>query len=294
MTAPGTPSCRGWPRAATSGFVCSGSLRWHVQQLGRGPVALLLHGTGASTHSWAGLAPLLAEFSAVLAVDLPGHGATDLAPGSGMSLPGMARGVADLLATLEVTPELCIGHSAGAAILARMCLDGAIQPAALVSVNGALLPLPGLPGKVFPGAARLLAALPTVPRLVSRHGAQRMVIEQLIRQTGSTLDGAALEHYRTLVGSPEHINGAIQMMANWDLASLERELKSLPVPLHLIACRNDRAVAYTEATRIKVQLPHARLQVVPDLGHLGHEENPSLFADMIREVAAEAGLVGEA
>ena len=265
-------------------------MSWHVQQMGEGPVALLLHGTGASSHSWAGLAPLLAEAFRVVAIDLPGHGYTELAGGDGMSLPGMAGGIAGLLENLGVEPDLCIGHSAGAAVLARMCLDETVRPAALVSINGALLPLPGLQGKVFPGAAKVLASLPRLPGLVSRHGAQRVLIDQLVRQTGSTLDGVALEHYRTLVGSPGHINGALQMMAHWHLESLERELKSLTVPLYLFACRNDRAVAYTEATRIKVQLPDAHLRVVPGLGHLGHEENPSLFADMIVSVAAELAL----
>lgn len=284
----------GWPHRSSSRFVRSGGMRWHVQQMGDGPLILLLHGTGASTHSWAGLAPLLAESCSVLAVDLPGHGYTDLAAGHGMSLPGMAQGIAALLDEMGMAPALSVGHSAGAAILVRMCLDDAIQPAALISLNGALLPLPGLSGRLFPGAAKLLAALPPVPRLLAQHGAQRMFVEQLIRQTGSTLDSTALDHYRTLVGSPEHINGSMQMMANWNLQSLERELPDLRVPLYLLACRNDRAIAYTEATRIKVQMPDAKLQVLPDLGHLGHEEDPELFATLIKSIASEVGLPGAA
>jgi magnesium chelatase accessory protein len=282
-----------WPHRAASEFVNSGGLRWHVQRMGAGPLILLVHGTGASTHSWAGLAPLLAGFASVLAVDLPGHGYTDLAPGRAMSLPGMAQRVAGLLDDLEVAPALVVGHSAGAAILVRMCLDGTIEPAALVSVNGALLPLPGLSGRVFPGAARVLASLPQLPRLLAQHAAQRVFVDQLIRQTGSSLDRTGLDHYRTLVGSPRHVNGAIQMMANWNLDSLERELPGLQVPLYLVACRNDRAVAFTEATRIKVQMPGAHLQVLPELGHLGHEEEPGVFAELIREIAADHGLVAD-
>ncbi len=280
----------GWPHRSSSRFEHSGGMRWHVQQMGSGPLVLLLHGTGASTHSWAGLAPLLADFCTVLAVDLPGHGYTDLAVGRGMSLPGMARELAALLDEMGMVPDLTVGHSAGAAILVRMCLDDAIQPAALISLNGALLPLPGLSGRVFPGAAKLLAAIPPVPRLLAQHGAQRLFVEQLIRQTGSTLDSTALDHYRTLVGSPEHINGTMQMMANWNLESLERELPGLQVPLYLLACRNDKAIAYTEATRIKVQMPDASLQVLSDLGHLGHEEDPALFAKLINSIAIEVGL----
>jgi len=38
---------RDWPNRAFSRFIEAGGLRWHVQVMGQGPVALLLHGTGA-------------------------------------------------------------------------------------------------------------------------------------------------------------------------------------------------------------------------------------------------------
>ena len=67
-----------WPHAAHSRFVEVAGQRWHVQLLpgpaADAPVVLLVHGTGASTHSWRALMPLLARRAAVLAVDLPGHG----------------------------------------------------------------------------------------------------------------------------------------------------------------------------------------------------------------------------
>lgn len=48
---------RDWPNRAASRFVEVGGIHWHVQQLGQGPVLLLLHGTGAATHSWRDIAP---------------------------------------------------------------------------------------------------------------------------------------------------------------------------------------------------------------------------------------------
>ena len=44
--------------------------------MGQGPVVLLIHGTGAASHSWRGLAPLLASDFTLIAPDLPGHGFT--------------------------------------------------------------------------------------------------------------------------------------------------------------------------------------------------------------------------
>src|SRR4051812_11686088 len=134
---------RDWPHREASRFIEAARLRWHVQIMGQGPVALLLHGTGASTHSFRDLAPLLARRFTVVAPDLPGHGFTATPETSaGFTLPQVAAGVAVLLATLGMRPIIAVGHSAGAAIAIRMALDGLIEPAAIVSVNGALLPYP--------------------------------------------------------------------------------------------------------------------------------------------------------
>jgi len=51
---------RDWPNRAASRFVQASGLRWHVQVMGEGPTVLMLHGSGAATHSWRDLAPLLA------------------------------------------------------------------------------------------------------------------------------------------------------------------------------------------------------------------------------------------
>ena len=89
---------RDWPHRQASRFVEAGGLKWHVQIMGAGPPLLLVHGTGASTHSWRDLMPLLAERYRVVAPDLPGHGFTQMpASSEGLSLPGMAAGVASLL-----------------------------------------------------------------------------------------------------------------------------------------------------------------------------------------------------
>ena len=54
-----------WPHRESSRFVSSGARRWFVQQWPapspKAPQLLLLHGTGASSHSWRSLAPLLAQ-----------------------------------------------------------------------------------------------------------------------------------------------------------------------------------------------------------------------------------------
>jgi magnesium chelatase accessory protein len=282
---------RDWPNREASRFVEAGGLRWHVQRMGDGPVALLAHGTGAATHSWRDFAPLLARKGfAVVAPDLPGHGFTGMPPvPEGLSLPGMAEGMAALLKALGGPgPAVAVGHSAGAAVLARMCLDGRIAPRVLVSLNGALLPLGGLPGQVFAPLARVLAWTGLVPGLFARHAGDRAVVERLLRDTGSTLDPAGVEFYARLARNPGHVAGAFGMMANWDLRPLERDLPRLRTPLVLVAGRNDRTIAPAEARRVRALLPAADLVYLRGLGHLAHEERPEEVAEMVVRLARAA------
>jgi magnesium chelatase accessory protein len=224
----------------------------------------------------------------LLAIDLPGHGFTDLADGDGMSLPGMAARVGGLLHSLDYAPDLVVGHSAGAAVLARMCLDDLIAPDSLVSINGALLALPGLTGAFFSVSARMLAAIPAVPSWVSSVGGRRAFTRRLIHGTGSTLPGPDIECYRYLVGNPEHVAAALKMMANWNLESLQADLPALQLPVHLLACEEDRTVPCDHAARLCELLPRAQVTLLPGLGHLGHEEDPAAVARALRELAGPA------
>jgi magnesium chelatase accessory protein len=283
---------RDWPNREASRFVRAAGLRWHVQRLGSGPVALLVHGTGAATHSWRGLAPLLARHFTVVAPDLPGHGFTGAPPPGRMSLPGMAEALTALLRALDLEPALAVGHSAGAAVLARMVLDGAIIPRALVSLNGALLPLRGVPGRVFSPMAKLLAATPLVPRVFAWRAGDRAAVERLIRSTGSALDPAGTDYYARLVRSAGHVGATLEMMANWDLEPLERDLPRLEVPLTLVVGGNDRTVRPSEARRVKALVASADIVTLPGLGHLAHEERPEKVAELIVKLAGKAGVPG--
>jgi magnesium chelatase accessory protein len=280
-----------WPNRGASGFVVSSGLRWHVQKMGEGPVLLLLHGTGSATHTWRDLAPLLAGRFTVVAPDLPGHGFSAALDAKRLSLSGMAAAVGDLLQTLELTPSLVVGHSAGAAVLARMTLDGHIEPARIVCLNGALLPLRGLAAPFYAPLAKLLAVNPLVPRLFARGAARPSAVDRLIRNTGSSLDATGRDLYGRLLRSPTHLAGALGMMANWDLATLERDLPRLGSPLFLVACGDDGAIPAADAFRVRDAVPGAEVTYMRKLGHLGHEEQPQVFADLVVRAAVVAGIL---
>jgi magnesium chelatase accessory protein len=282
-----------WPNREASTFPEAGGLRWHVQIMGDGPPLLLLHGTGAATHSWRALGPLLAQDFMVVAPDLPGHGFTS--PMSGLAtLPAMAEAVARLAERLGVQPALVIGHSAGAAIGARMALDGHAAPRALVALNGALLPFPGLAQELFPGLAKLLFLNPLTPRFFAlQAGLTRDIGRFLTRATGSRIDAQGLALYRRLFARPGHVAGALEMMASWDLVALKRDLPQLAVPLTLVAGSNDLAIPASTSREVARLVGAAEVHILSGRGHLAHEEAPEETAALIRAAAARVGLARE-
>ncbi len=269
-------------------MIRAAGLRWQVQVMGTGPALLLVHGTGASSHSWRGVMPFLAEHYTVVAPDLPGHGGTEAPAAARLSLPGMARSLAGLLQVMNLSPARVAGHSAGAAILARMALDQQIAPDRLISFNGAFLPLQGMAGQVFSPLARVMVGLPGLPQLFAWRAGKAGVVERLLDATGSQLDPAGVAEYRKLVANPRHAAAALSMMAHWDLVPLVRDLPGLKTPLLLVTGTADRTVPPSQSERVRDMVPGARYVTMPDLGHLAHEERPAAAAALMLHAPALA------
>ena len=274
-----------WPNRQYSRFVEAAGLRWHVQIAGQGPVLLLVHGTGASTHSWRALIPMLAEHFTVVAPDLPGHAFTRGASSRHLSLPGMAAALVGLLGALDYRPRLVVGHSAGAAVLVRMCTDRRIEPAGLISINGALLPIGGLAGRVFSPLAKILASGSALPRLFAWWASDAETVRRVIRQTGSKLDAEGLAFYTRLARDPAHTAGALGMMANWDLEPIGADLPRLPVPLVLVVGTSDGSVPPEDAAQVRRRCPSAIVERLRGLGHLAHEEKPDEVTQLVLRYA---------
>ena len=280
-----------WPLHEASRFIEAGGLTWHVQVMGKpvgsAPCVLLVHGTGASTHSWSRLAPLLADHFTIVIPDLPGHAFTSTpVEGQGLSLSGMSSALSALMKAMALLPSLVVGHSAGAAVLMRMALDGGIAPKLLISLNGALLPLQGWAGQLFSPLAKLVVLNPFTPRLFAWRAADKGAVERVLRGTGSQIDAAGLELYRRLFRSPAHIAGTLGMMARWELEPLKRDMPQLKMPLLLVACGADQAIAPETAFKVRDLVPGSSVEYLRGLGHLAHEEQPELFAKIIFEAAA--------
>jgi magnesium chelatase accessory protein len=277
-----------WPHAERSTVVAAGGLDWHVQRWSSGPrkpVALLLHGTGAATHSWRTLAPLLAARFDVIAPDLPGHAFTRTPRAQSLSLPGVAQAIAALLQALQVRPHWVIGHSAGAAIALRMGLDGLTDAAQTVSIAGAILPLQGPVGRMFLPLARLLVVNPFVPPAFALATRMPSVAQRLLDSTGSRVDELGRRCYAHLMADAAHAAGALKLMASWDLQPLADALPQWRAPLLLVAGAGDRTLPATHSQRVQQAVgASARCVVLPTLGHLAHEEDAQAVLDALPPV----------
>ncbi len=285
---------RDWPNRAASRFIEAGGLRWHYQQFepqdSAAPLALLLHGTGSSTHSSRDVAPALGRRWRVIAPDLPGHAFTTMpSSSSAQSLPGMARNVGAFVKALGVAPTIIVGHSAGAAVAARMVLDGLATPSALVSLNGAFVGFGGLAGAIFSPLAKLLAAGSLTARFFASQARDPAVVQKLLRGTGSVLDATGTRLYARLIQSPGHVQAALAMMAHWDLDALDRELPRLSLPVWLVAAENDLTVPAAQTVHVASRLRDARRVLWPVLGHLAHEESPAQCVALLDEVLKRVG-----
>ncbi|MET4128291.1 alpha/beta fold hydrolase BchO [Roseovarius sp. MBR-6] len=277
----------GWPLSHLSRRVASRPHRWHVQEAGTGPTLLLLHGAGASTHSFRALIPALAEDHHVVALDLPGHGFTALGTRARSGLPAMAEDIAVLCRSEGWQPDTVIGHSAGAAIALQMARMSQSPPPRIIGLNAALNRFEGVAGWLFPVLAKFLALNPLTSLAFSAGGNRMARARRLIESTGSHLDEAGLALYARLIGDRTHVEGALQMMARWDVSGLDAALPEIATPCLLITGENDRAVPPDVSDRASARLPDARHRTLAGLGHLAHEESPAAILELIRPFCAE-------
>lgn len=277
-----------WPMADLSRQVLCRPHRWHIQSDGTGPTALLVHGAGGATQSFRHLFPLLTHHFHVVAVDLPGQGYTQLGARHRCGLDDMAEDLLALIRQEGLSPDVIIGHSAGAAIALRLVELGLRPDHGVVAVNAALGNFKGVAGWLFPAMAKVLAITPFSAEFFCASTTPSSV-RSLIRGTGSQLDEGGYDLYLRLARDPGHVGATLAMMAQWELDPLLARLDQITTPVTLITGDDDTAVPPSTSTDAAAQLPHADIIRLPALGHLAHEEDASQIATLILNATGRQG-----
>jgi len=275
-----------WPLHDLSRRIAHRSHQWHVQETGQGPTILLLHGAGSTTHTWRDMLPRLADAYHVVALDLPGQGFTRAGANTRFGLQAMTEDISALCTAQGWRPYAVIGHSAGAAIALNLAgranpIPG--EPPKIVGINAALGHFEGIAAWLFPLFAKILAFNPLSSYAFTIGGPQNARARRLIESTGSTLPQESIALYARLLADRSHVDGTLQMMAQWNINPLLENMSGIAAQCLLLTGENDTAVAPKVSHAARRSLPNAELVSLPRLGHLAHEEDPeTVFRQIAR------------
>lgn len=267
-----------WPLSDLSRRIRNRPHDWHVQEAGTGETVLLLHGAGGSSHSWRDMILPIAETFHVVALDLPGQGFSRAGNKRRLGLPAMTEDIGALCAAQGWRPRAIIGHSAGAAIalcLARRMTRPDGRPTDVIGLNAALDRFEGVAGWLFPVLAKILALNPLTSTFFTLGGDPKARARRLIQGTGSEIDDRGLDCYARLITDRQHVDATLQMMAQWDIASLLDHLPDIRARCLLITGAGDTAVSPDVSARAAARLATCDTFRMEGAGHLAHEEYPA-------------------
>ncbi len=274
-----------WPLNHLSRRITHRSHRWHVQEAGAGDTALLLHGAGASTHTWRDIIPILAQSYHVIAPDLPGQGFTQVTSRGRHGLQAMAQDIRALCMAENWEPSVIIGHSAGAAIaleLSRLAEEQSDAPPNVIGINAALERFDGIAGWLFPLLAKFLALNPLSSYHFATGRNSRARARRLIERTGSRLNDDGIDYYARLISDRDHVEGALQMMAQWQIDGLLDRLNNLEARCLFIVGDQDGAVKPETSENAAAKIARAEVKHFADLGHVAHEERPEELIETVK------------
>ena len=278
-----------WPHHDLSKFIDSRPHLWHIQDTKNEqidscklPVLLLIHGAGASTHSWRLVLTKMKNSFRVILVDLPGHGFTKLGTKSRSSLEFITKDLAYMLDELRIHPNLIVGHSAGSAIAINLALKARSKIDCILCLNGALGNFPGFAGVLYPFLAKILAMSPfTVPLFTSLYSSRDQV-EKFLGMTGSKISAEGIDYYKRLISDKKHVEGTLAMMSQWNLNKLTLEWRNLKVPVCFLMGEKDGIVQNSASIKASNEIKYSEVQINANHGHLMHEEDPVLISNQIK------------
>ncbi|MFG2874043.1 alpha/beta fold hydrolase [Streptomyces sp. NPDC048337] len=264
------------PRTATVAY----------ERKGAGEPLLLLHGIGHHLQAWHPVTDILAAEYDVIAVDLPGFGASEPLPeGVPYGLGTVAPALGALCTALGVGRPHVAGNSLGGLLALEMGRGGLVRSVTALSPAG------------FWTEGERRYAFATL--LAMRAGAKALPRRAVDRLSRSAVGRTALTG--TIYARPARRSPAAvvaETLALRDATGFEETLAAggsvrftddVPgLPVTIAWGTRDRLLLRRQGVRAKHTLPGARLIRLPGCGHVPMNDDPALVARVILDTARSA------
>ena len=273
-------------------------LRWvriqdrfvNVIDVGRGPVVIFVHGLSGCWQNWLETIPELARDHRVIAIDLPGFGASQM-PEEAISIPGYARMLDDLFDALAMDSATVVGNSMGGFVAADFAIRFPERVERLVLVASAGLSMElmlnernhGLRARIenllFFGLGRLASR----SEIVVRNPRLRRALLLLAVAHPERLAAPLVAEQVNGAGKPGFDDG-VAAMARYPIRD---RLVEIDCPTLIVWGELDRLVPLRDAAEFEWLIRDARKIVYHDTGHAVMLESPGRFNDDLRAFVDE-------
>lgn len=268
-----------------SGRIAVNGINLNVAVSGEGPALLLFHGFTGSSAAWEPFLNIWQGFTAI-AVDLPGHGASDSpADPARYRMERCVKDIVALMDRLGVERAAALGYSLGGRVALHLALGAPERLRALVLESAS----PGIEDPAERADRResdkaLAAAIDKdgVEAFVSRWEALPLFASQ------ARLSVTVREELRRqrLASDAVGLANSLRGMGAGEQEPLWRRLGEINVPALVMAGELDKK--YSALThRTAAAMPDARTEVVGGAGHAIHLEQPDAFATSVRRFLEE-------
>jgi pimeloyl-ACP methyl ester carboxylesterase len=259
-------------------------------EMGDGPPLLFIHGLGGAWQNWLEQIPRLAESHRVVAVDLPGFGASPMPPWE-ISIPAYGRFIRDFCERLGISRASVVGNSMGGFIATEVAITDPERVDELVLVSAAGItwararrePAAMIARMVQAGAPLALRfQLSGIRRPRLRHRAFQGVFHDPNRLRTELL----WENLAAAMNSPGYYD-SITTLWGYDIRD---RLEEIEVPTLIVWGRNDRVVPVPAALAYKRRIgDNTELEIFDRCGHVPQMERPVRFNRVVERFLAEHG-----
>jgi pimeloyl-ACP methyl ester carboxylesterase len=270
-----------------SHFVDINGLNIHFKMMGQGePVIILLHGFGASLFSWHAVMEPLSKYGTVIAYDRPAFGLTERPmtwtgenPYSSQANLNLLLGLLD---KFNIQKAILVGNSAGGTIAMQFTLQHQDRVQALILVDPAVYETGGGPTwlRQFYNTPQMDHLGPLIVRSIQNSGLD-------IIKT-AWYDPAKITQ-ETFDGYTKPLNAENWDRALWDFtvasqpSGLSAHVDEFTLPVLVITGASDKIIPTADSVRLADALQNAKLVIIPQAGHVPHEEQPILFMQAVDE-----------